>query len=89
MSHTDHTDPVLPYRVNRDRLFVSAENKIVDTPPTVRDDVLQRSLRWMVAVVQCPYCGQEHEHVMSQYAGWGRYRAHCLTDDRGYYLLNE
>lgn len=82
-------DPILPYQINPNRLVLSAENKITNTPQTLRSEQLQKSLRWVVAVVACPYCDQPHEHPISQTAAWGHFTAPCTNGQHGYYLTND
>lgn len=47
------------------------------------------ALHWVVAVVDCPHCGDQHEHHMAARVGWGYYRAPCtrINDPRDYYLI--
>ena len=78
--------PVLSFTVDPGRLVRSGE--IVDTPVVLGDSVLQGSLRWVVGVVVCPYCGGGHEHVVAQSAMWGWFTAGC-DSARGYYLSND
>jgi hypothetical protein len=81
--------PVLGFRINPARMVDSATITVVDTPPTLTDPGLQRSLRWVVAVAVCPYCGGEHEHTMSQTSLWGWFTTPCTHRTRGYYLSND
>lgn len=64
------------------------EKRVIDTPPYLTDPQLQRSLRWVIAVAQCPYCGHGHEHYMSQTAMWGWYTSPC-SKPKGYYFVND
>lgn len=80
--------PVLPFEINPHLMVTSADATIRRTPPTLLDPELQRSLRWVVAVVnRCPYCARRHAHPMAQTAQWGWYTASC-DPHRGYYLSN-
>jgi hypothetical protein len=82
---TDH--PVLGYEIDRWRW--------VDPNTGVISDMKLRkvrgALRWLVAVVDCPHCGDVHEHPIASRTGWGYYRAGCVARDSsiGYYLVAE
>ena len=80
--------PVVGFQVNPHLMVTSADATIRRTPATLLDPGLQQSLRWVVAVVRCPYCGKWHGHPMSQAAGWGWYTSIC-DPHRGYYLSND
>lgn len=82
--------PVVGFRINPARMVNSAAITIVDTPATLADPALQRSLRWVVAVVDdCPYCHDGHEHTMAQVSGWGWFTTPCTQRTKGYYLSND
>jgi len=74
--------PTLPYLISRDRVVNPNNGTITDRTVTPRGE-----LRWCVAVVECPYCDQSHEHPMATVVGWGWFRAECNTlGSLGYYL---
>jgi len=77
--------PIVPCWIDPYRR-VTASGEIAEQlyPPPV-------PLHWVVAVVDCPHCGAEHEHHMAARVGWGHYRAGCskLDNSLGYYLIAE
>jgi hypothetical protein len=78
--------PIVPCWIDPHRWVNPATGGIAERlhPPKV-------ALHWVVAVVDCPHCGAEHEHHMAARVGWGHYRAGCSKRDNslGYYLITE